>query len=975
MNKMMQTVLKVLLPVLILTFTLPALNISAAAVPVFKDLRGVWVATVVNIDYPSKPTADPEILKSEAIKILDNARATGLNAVFLQVRPTADALYPSSLFPWSKYLTGTQGLAPGGNFDPLAFWITEAHNRGMELHAWINPYRVTKKASGEPSHDFASLAPSNPAVLHPEWVVKHPDGNLYFNPGIPEVRKLVTDGVLELVQNYPIDGIHFDDYFYPGSKFADQATYDQYVAASIQTGTAILNLDDWRRENVNTLIREVSQAIKSTGKNVRFGISPFGIWANKSKNSLGSDTNGAQSYTDHYADTRKWVKEHTIDYIAPQLYWHIGYSIADYSKLVSWWKNTVEGTGVDLYIGQAAYRTGNTSTTSAWYGISEIEKQLKYNAAVPEIKGSIFFSYKSLADSPALAAMIRTVYEQRDGITASVPVTASWPSGNIRTSVSKYYLNGSSDPAKPLYINGQLVENRSSRGFFGMLVPLAEGPNVFTFSQEGSYVTRVIYRAVSSTSSPAKMKSADIPAGSVYPQTQQYRTPGEKITLTCQAPIGSKVTVRLGGKTYTMKPSATKSLGSGLYPTTYTYVYTIPTYTGTPRVIDLGAPTYTMKYKGKVKTRKAPSKIGVIMKNAPFYAEVTREVIDTYNSSSSGDGAAFELYQGMVDAVTGMTGSYARLSSGQWVRKTNVRIYTAKKRLQPVIRSAAYTVGDKWDVLSLKLSSPVAATASFDGTAVKMSLPLAASAPIPILPDHSLFSSVSVSKDSQKVQYTLKLKENARLEGYCIEKTSTGLTLNIKRHPSAQSGGLPLTGITIMLDAGHGGSEPGAIGPMGLQYAEKDINLKTALKLQAELETMGAKVLMTRTANTTLSLIERLAASRKAKPDMFLSIHANSMPDGVDISKIQGFSVYYREWFSRTLSSEILNNTLGTLGRNDHGMHKKNFYVMRGTWTPSILIESGFVPNPAEFEWLIDENEQSKLVKTLADSIARYFAQ
>jgi uncharacterized lipoprotein YddW (UPF0748 family) len=213
------------------------------------DFRGVWVATVVNIDYPSKPTSDSETLKSEAIKVLDNAKATGFNAVFLQVRPTADAFYKSNYFPWSKYLTGTQGIMPSDNFDPLEFWVEEAHKRGIELHAWINPYRITKITYDEPKYDFASLAPSNPAIPHPDWVVKYTDGNLYFDPGIPEVQQLIINSVLEIIQNYNVDGIHFDDYFYPGTDFNDKATYEKY-------NTVNQNINDWRRSNVNSLHSE-----------------------------------------------------------------------------------------------------------------------------------------------------------------------------------------------------------------------------------------------------------------------------------------------------------------------------------------------------------------------------------------------------------------------------------------------------------------------------------------------------------------------------------------------------------------------------------------------------------------------------------------------------------------------------------------------------------------------------------------------
>ncbi len=962
----MKHISKIISFLLILALTLPALPVSAIPGSSARgELRGVWVATVVNIDYPSKPTTDSETLKNEAVKILDNAESMGFNAVFLQVRPTSDAIYKSRIFPWSKYLTGGQGLMPKDSFDPLEFWIAEAHKRGIELHAWVNPYRVTKNISSDIKHDFASLDASNPARLKPDWVVKYSDGNLYYNPGIPEVRKLVIDGVLEIVRNYDIDGIHFDDYFYPGKDFDDKAAFAKY-------GAAYGNVNDWRRANVNALISELSKALKANPKKVLFGISPFGIWANKSVNALGSDTKGMQSYYDQYADTRKWVKEGLVDYIAPQIYWNIGYSVADYSKLLTWWSNTVSGTGVDLYIGQAAYRSGNADPASSWYGVSEIEKQLQLNSKSPEVKGSIFFSNKSLMDNPALSAVIKAMYEKKDGISANIPVNASRPSENIRTSFEQFYLNGSSDPNKPLFLNGRLVENRSGKGYFGVLAPLAKGANIFTFSQEGSYVTRVIYRdTISST--PTPIGKAEILSASTFPQTQEYRTPGEKITLSCKAPIGSKVNVKIGGKSYSMIPLNTRSKVTGLFADTFTYVYTIPSYTGAPRNIDLGAPVYTMNCKGTVNTRKAPAKVGVIMKDSPFYAKIEKEVIYSYPAPSASNGAAYELYRGMVDYVTGMTGSYVRLSLGQWVNKSDVKTYTSKTQLKPVIKKADYVTGDWWDALKLTTSSTAAAIAAFDGTTMSISIAAASSAALPVMSENSLFSSVVVSKDGNKVKYNLTLKNNQRISGYYIQKTSTGLTLNIKRPVKSIGGNKPLAGITIMLDPGHGGSDAGTPGPLGLKYPEKTINMNTALKLQTELEELGARVMMTRTADKDVSLEERLTASRNAKPDMFISIHANSMEDNVDISKVDGFSVFYREKLSQLLAETIFSSALETLNRKSKGIHNRNFYVVRGTWTPSVLIESGFAPNPYEFEWLIDENEQSRLAKSIAEAVVKYF--
>ncbi len=928
-----------------------------------KEMRGVWVASVVNIDYPTKPTTDPETLKAEALKILNDAQDTGFNAVFLQIRPTADAFYKSKYFPWSKFLTGTQGKAPDGGFDPLDFWVTEAHKRGIELHAWINPYRITKKTASEAKPTINSLHSTHPARKNPSWVVQYSDNNLYFNPGIPEVRQLIIDSVMEIVSNYDIDGIHFDDYFYPGSDFNDSKTYTQY-------GKGFKNIGDWRRNNVNLLVSEVNNAIKSSGKDVRFGISPFGIWANKKNNSLGSDTNGLEAYSAHYADTRKWVKDEIIDYICPQIYWNIGYNVADYSKLLTWWKNVVSGTSVDLYIGHAAYKAGNSSKSSPWYGVAEIEKQMLLNRNYPEVKGSLFYNYTSLAKFPALSATIKSVYSRLDGNTTNVPITVAWPSSDITTSYTKYYLTGTSDPTKPLYINGKLIEDRSAKGYFGVLIDLAKGANTFTFSQDGSSVTRTITRSTGS-SSATKMSKAQIIASSVFPQSEEYRMPGEKITLSCQAPAGAKVTVKIGGKTYTM---TTASKSGGLYQAKFTYTYTIPSYTGTPRNIDLGAPVYSMNYNGTVKTATAPAKVGVIMKDSPFYAEITNEDIDTFETPNSGNGAAYELRKGMVDYVTGMTGSYARLASGLWVRKVSISTYTSKAALNPKITSAVYRTGEKWDTMKLTYPSSLAATASFEGSKLKVNISAAASGVIPVLPGNAPFSSAAFNKTGHIGQYVLTMKSGANIDGYYIEKVSDGIVVHIKKPVKAASGDKPLTGITIMLDPGHGGDDSGATGPLGTLYPEKKVNLNTALKLRSELESLGAKVLMTRTTDTAISLSDRLTASRNAKPDMFLSLHSNSMAENVDISKINGFSVHYKEALAKSLSQELLEGSVEA-GRRGRGLYWANFYVVRGTWTPSMLIEMGFMPNPRDMEMLSDDLEQSFLAKRLAAGIVDYFSR
>lgn len=363
------------------------------------EFRAVWVATVYRLDYPSRATTDPAVLKRDADAILQGCVDMGMNAVILQVRPSADALYPSELYPWSKYLTGTQGTAPKNGFDPLAYWVERAHALGLELHAWINPFRITKGGAAE----FQALTADHPAKLHPDWVVEY-EGDYYFNPGLPEVREYIVRGAEELARKYDIDGIHLDDYFYPGSGFDDGAAYAKY-------GKGFSNIGDWRRDNVNQLVKTLGERIHAIDPGLSYGISPSGVWADKSSLPQGSNTTGGyESYYASYADSRKWVKEGWIDYICPQIYWYIGHKSMDYAAVARWWADTVKGTGVSLYIGMADYLAGNSDPKSPWYGTAAIERQLALNDTLPQVAGEVHFRYRLMAENPELLALYAEAY-------------------------------------------------------------------------------------------------------------------------------------------------------------------------------------------------------------------------------------------------------------------------------------------------------------------------------------------------------------------------------------------------------------------------------------------------------------------------------------------------------------------------------------------------------------------------------------
>ena len=369
------------------------------------QFRAVWVSTVYRLDYPSKATTDPAVLKADADQILQICADLGMTAVILQVRPSADALYPSNYYPWSADLTGRQGQAPADGFDPLEYWVEQAHALGLELHAWINPFRVTKGGQSE----YDSLTADHPAKVHPDWVVEY-DGKYYFDPGLPDVREYIIQSAEELARNYDIDGIHLDDYFYPGANFDDGDTYAQY-------GSNFSDVGDWRRDNVNQLVKALGERLRAIDPELSYGISPSGVWADRSSQSQGSNTTGGfESYYASYADSRKWVKEGWIDYICPQVYWYIGHSSMDYETIVKWWADTVKGTGVSLYIGMADYQAGNTDPTSPWYGVEAIRQQLALNETIPQIDGEVHFRYQFLEENTQLQALYREFYHSEQEV-------------------------------------------------------------------------------------------------------------------------------------------------------------------------------------------------------------------------------------------------------------------------------------------------------------------------------------------------------------------------------------------------------------------------------------------------------------------------------------------------------------------------------------------------------------------------------
>ena len=368
---------------------------SASASPKY-EFRAAWVASVDNIDWPSKKGLPVDSQKAEFIRLADMHKSNGMNALIVQIRPSTDAFYPSPYEPWSEWLNGVQGKPPFPYYDPLQFMITETHKRGMEFHAWCNPYRA------EFIVGKSSIAPTHISRIHPEWFLEY-GGKRYFDPGNKDVQLFVENVIRDIVARYEVDAIHFDDYFYPyriaGKEFPDNPSYERYGGN--------MSKDDWRRSNVDSIILMLSRSIKEIKPTCKFGISPFGVWRNVSKDPEGSNTTAGQTnYDDLYADILLWLKNGWIDYVAPQLYWEFGHKAAPYEVLLEWWSKHTYGR--HCYIGLGIYKAGSNQI---WKDPTLIPRQIEAMRSLPNIQGQVYFSSKSFVSNPnGWSDSLRNVY-------------------------------------------------------------------------------------------------------------------------------------------------------------------------------------------------------------------------------------------------------------------------------------------------------------------------------------------------------------------------------------------------------------------------------------------------------------------------------------------------------------------------------------------------------------------------------------
>jgi uncharacterized lipoprotein YddW (UPF0748 family) len=456
-----------------------------------QEFRGVWIASVDNIDWPSRKGLPPDSQRAEFIRMLEVHKSAGMNAVVVQLRPATDAFYPSPLEPWSEWLTGRQGLPPSPFYDPLVFMIAETHKRGMEFHAWCNPYRAVF------SIGKSSIASNHITRTHPEWFINY-GGTRYVDPGNKQAQAYVNEVVRDIVTRYDIDALHFDDYFYPYTRpvkeFPDAESYRK-------SGTT-LSLEDWRRSNVDSIILSLGKTIKSVKHHVRFGISPFGVWRNIDKDPEGSNTKAGQTnYDNLYANIVLWMKNGWIDYVVPQLYWEFGHRAAPYEVLLDWWDK--HSYGVPCYVGLGYFKGG---TSAIWKDPTLMPRQVVAQRREANVQGAVYFSGKTFLTNPlgwtdSLANnyyRLPALIPPASGLTTSVPNAPAFRLERTAQGTTGFVRKINVIPAPEvslikLYVVSRIADGEQGKGQIVRIIPADQATD---FTLETSSADEAKYRYV-----------------------------------------------------------------------------------------------------------------------------------------------------------------------------------------------------------------------------------------------------------------------------------------------------------------------------------------------------------------------------------------------------------------------------------------------------------------------------------------------
>ncbi len=944
------------------------------------EVRGIYIATVQNINFPSTTGLAAEELRLELDDIVSSCKDANLNAIYFQVRPSSDALYDSALFPTSKFITGTQGDALPDGLDPLSYLIEKAEANGIRVHAWVNPLRVTTGSKSKPEHDTQLLAANHPARLHPEYTVPYADGRLYYNCALPEVRKLIADGVAELASNYDIASIIFDDYFYPYPVTCDDgsiAEFDDKTSYEIYGGEA--SLDDFRRENVNKMIFECYSAIKAANPECEFGVAPFGIWQNNNGTNGGSETSGFEAYSAIYCDPTAWIEGGYIDYLAPQLYWRFTTSAARYDILVRWWNTLLDGTGIKLLISHGVYNYDTWESPE-----NELRNQVGFARSELTYKGSILYGYAALkANSHGLLDEVREVFSEKitysDAVSTGNDLIISIPYNNSYIDGDNTFVIGTSDPAEPLYVNGVKV-GRTKSGYFSLYLPLEDEKNTFIFTHKGGETQHVINKGIKASDTVVYPTLSSPGIHSVSPSTA-YAGKGS-LEVSVIAPRGSSVTAELSGKKITLSPTLYAPYQKGTYmKEVFIGSFTLSAFDNEIRA--LGKVKFTSVLGGNTYTAES-GEIRALGKDAVIPIEVTG---DDTNLKISRDSWYYDDYTaqscGMRDNAIFLSDGMYKLRCGGLISQSEVRELDVSEIKIAHAESAVMVVDEKATYFKIKVDEniPINCNMEDNGEFCVMLYNMdTSSAPEASFSENPLFTSVRGQKSTKQYSYKyfFKLVNIENFYGFKHYYEDGHLIFEWKNPEALPDTDKPLTDKIIVLDAGHGIENPNALGPLGdtpEAMNEGEFNLEIVLAAEKYLSELGAEVILIRDKDETrdIPLTERTQTLIDLNPDLVISIHQNSMPYTADIRTIHGVVGLYWSDSGYMLTDVIGGVIADSLDKIDRSPTKQRLAMTRNPKFPSTLIETCFITNVEEYERMMKPDACDTIARAISDGVLKYY--
>ena len=941
------------------------------------EVRGVWIASVYNIDYPSAPGISADKLAAELDAIVANTKAAGLNAIYFQVRPSGDALYKSDIFPVSAYLSGERGKAADGGFDALAYLLNAAHAEGIRVHAWVNPLRVTVGSQSAPQTDINSLPENDPVRKDPSLAIAYADGRLYLDAGNPKARELVAAGCREIAERYAVDGIIFDDYFYPSpvyvtengekklAEFDDGVSYFRYANGAPRA--------DWRRDNINKMMQLCYKEIKAARDNCLFGVAPFGIWQNDDGKHGGSATSGNESYSSIYCDTLAFIEGGYIDYVAPQIYWSFDTDFARYDVLVRWWNAQVANTGVDLLISHGAYRYDTLEDPDG-----ELSRQIEFERSVLAYRGSIHYGYSVIKDNVKGAAdELKKVYGEKLVIPAPSDngrgLYIASPAYGTEVESENVYVIGSANTADSVSLNGKKL-SLAKNGSFSAYVPLKEGENRLVFESGGKAYEHLIRRKTADAEVLDYFCITD-----AYPAQRATVASGNELLLSCTAPAGSTVTALLGGKRIALEAE-----GTAVGELTAVRYYTSVTLDTEKPLESLGKVEFSA-VRGSEKASAAGGEVRVLGEG---YCIPVTVISENVYLKDAPDGS---YVYGNAQPVS-MTEYALAEADGCWLLSMGAYVSTAGTRASDAcaipeastVRQLLQTSVGGDTVFYTKTPAKAAVTSEFKDNMLIFTLHNCSVTDNAITRDvqSNIISGVSFKNNAEtgNAEIWLEIGDTERFYGYSVsyEKQESvdliAITVNVLS--SSKDTEKPLDGKKIALDAGHGGEDTGALGAFGPKSGknEKDINLAIVLSLRDKLAALGAEVILTRDEDVALTLAERQSIISRSGADIALSVHQNSMPYSEDVTSVRGIEAYYYSLGGRKLAASVGSALSDALSRELRDAAYKDLAVCRSTAIPSALIETGYMTSVEEYSRMLTEEGIEAAAEGIKNGIVEYFA-